>query len=94
MPPVWQHSTNETTGCLDRDRPQAIIHNMENRELSTKNELKEHENTVHKGLTNHQCRICGRKYSRKSHLRIHIKNSHPDIDPSDIHAAMIHLEKL
>ena len=38
--------------------------------------MKEHIDTVHKGLTNYRCDICGKKFGRPSHLGRHKRTIH------------------
>ena len=38
--------------------------------------MKEHIDTVHKGLTNYSCEICGKKFGRQTHLNRHKKTTH------------------
>ena len=38
--------------------------------------MKEHIDTVHKGLTNHSCDICGMRFGRQTHLNRHRKTTH------------------
>ena len=38
--------------------------------------MKEHIDTVHNGLTNYRCDICGKKFGRPSHLGRHKRTIH------------------
>ena len=42
-----------------------------------------HINSVHEGLKNHKCDLCGKSFSEKGSLKIHIISVH-DKDPLDI----------
>ena len=51
------------------------------KEMSRNANMKEHIDTVHKGLTNHSCEICGKRFGRQTHLSRHKKTSHNIFPP-------------
>ena len=46
------------------------------KKMSRNCNMKEHIDTVHKGLTNYSCEICGKKFGRQTHLNRHKKTTH------------------
>ena len=51
------------------------------KEMSKNVNMKEHIDTVHKGLKNHSCEICGKKFGRQTNLSRHKKTSHNIFPP-------------
>ena len=41
--------------------------------------VQEHKNVVHEGKTDFQCKVCFKKFGRRTHLRRHIRTIHREI---------------